>query len=109
VPPGKRNQVEVGVQQALGRWVVAAGNWGRNPVTGVAAYAGVTSPGNAPSAITVGALRYFRLSGTSMAAAITTGVVALMLEQRSLLSDEPLTPNDVKGILQFTAIPVTTR
>src|SRR5262249_4637190 len=151
--------------------VVAAGNFGRNPSTGLAAYAGITSPGNAPSAITVrafdanrtvsrsddqipvyssrgpswydgilkpdivapgqsivsmaaigsslynrfpdqrvtdstGVQRYLRLSGTSMAAAITTGVVALMLEQRSLVSDQPLTPNDVKGILQYTAIPV---
>ncbi|PYQ91345.1 MAG: peptidase S8, partial [Acidobacteria bacterium] len=36
--------------------VVAAGNWGRNPTTGLPAYAGITSPGNAPSAVTVGAL-----------------------------------------------------
>ena len=35
--------------------VTAAGNFGRNPVTGVAGYAGITVPGNAPSAITVGA------------------------------------------------------
>jgi serine protease AprX len=35
--------------------VVAAGNRGYNPVTGKIGYAGVTSPGNAPSAITVGA------------------------------------------------------
>lgn len=35
--------------------VVAAGNHGFNPVTGKTGYAGVTSPGNAPSAITVGA------------------------------------------------------
>ena len=36
--------------------VVAAGNCGLNPTTGEAGYAGITSPGNAPSAITVGAL-----------------------------------------------------
>ena len=35
--------------------VVAAGNYGYNPVTGQTGYAGVASPGNAPSAITVGA------------------------------------------------------
>jgi len=35
--------------------VVAAGNYGTNSVTGQPGYAGVASPGNAPSAITVGA------------------------------------------------------
>ena len=37
--------------------VVSAGNVGRNPVTGEAGYGGISSPGNAPSAITVGAVR----------------------------------------------------
>ena len=127
--------------------VASAGNYGMNQETGEVGYAGITSPGNAPSAITVGALdmhdtadrsddtvapyssrgpawysgvakpdlvapghrlvavgayagslyeryaerrvwgrgaekksRYFRLSGTSMAAAVTSGVVALMVE-----------------------------
>jgi serine protease AprX len=151
--------------------VVAAGNWGRNPTSGFPAYAGITSPGNALSAVTVGALdtkqtvtrtddqvpvyssrgptwydgvvkpdvlapghdlvslaavgsslytrfpeqrvadgngaaRYLRLSGTSMATAVTTGVVALLIEQRRSVSRQPLTPNDVKAVLQFTAIPV---
>ena len=36
--------------------VVSAGNVGRNLETGEVGYAGVTSPGNAPSAITVGAV-----------------------------------------------------
>jgi serine protease AprX len=36
--------------------VVSAGNFGFNSTTGVSGYAGITSPGNAPSAITVGAL-----------------------------------------------------
>lgn len=36
--------------------VTSAGNHGQNPTTGVAGYAGITSPGNAPSAITVGSL-----------------------------------------------------
>src|SRR5262249_60849189 len=35
--------------------VASAGNFGRNPSTGQIGYAGLTSPGNAPSAITVGA------------------------------------------------------
>src|SRR5206468_1824228 len=34
---------------------VAAGNYGTNPATGLTGYAGIASPGNAPSAITVGA------------------------------------------------------
>src|SRR5688572_21046124 len=37
--------------------VAAAGNLGRNPETGLTGYAGITSPGNAPSAITTGALQ----------------------------------------------------
>jgi serine protease AprX len=37
--------------------VVAAGNLGTNPTTGLPGYAGITSPGNAPSAITIGAAR----------------------------------------------------
>ncbi|PYR36033.1 MAG: hypothetical protein DMF90_11505, partial [Acidobacteria bacterium] len=36
--------------------VVAAGNFGGDPATHVPAYAGITSPGNAPDAITVGAV-----------------------------------------------------
>jgi serine protease AprX len=151
--------------------VVAGGNWGRNPSTGLPAYAGITSPGNAPSALTVGAVdtnqtvtrtddqvpvyssrgptwydglvkpdvlapghnlvslaaigsslytrypdlrvvdgagsaRYMRLSGTSMATAVTSGVVALLIERHRQVSSVPLTPNDVKAVLQFTAIPV---
>ena len=35
--------------------VTSAGNYGLNPTTGEVGYAGVTSPGIAPSAITVGA------------------------------------------------------
>src|SRR5207237_5540590 len=35
--------------------VVASGNYGVNPQTGLAGYAGITSPGNAPSALTGGA------------------------------------------------------
>src|SRR5439155_4032036 len=39
--------------------VAAAGNCGVNPATGLPGYAGLTSPGNAPSAITVGAANTF--------------------------------------------------
>jgi len=35
--------------------VVAAGNYGYNPVTGLSGFGGIASPGNSPSAITVGA------------------------------------------------------
>ena len=37
---------------------VSSGNNGTNPKTGAIGYAGITSPGNAPSAITVGARQY---------------------------------------------------
>jgi serine protease AprX len=150
--------------------VAAAGNFGKNPTTGLPGYAGITSPGNAPSAITVGAVMtgdtvsrsddrlaeyssagptwydaivkpdivapghgviaaaarhgtlyrtypqlraadpdYMRLSGTSMATAVTTGVVALMLDaQRAAggAGDPPLTPNAVKAALHYTALDV---
>ena len=36
--------------------VAAAGNYGTDPETGVVGYGGIASPGNAPSAITVGAV-----------------------------------------------------
>src|SRR2546426_3369137 len=45
---------------------------------------------------------YFRLSGTSMAAPVVTGVVALMLERNPGLS-----PAQVKARLKSTAAPVT--
>src|SRR4029453_2644200 len=50
--------------------------------------------------------RFMRLSGTSMATAVATGAVALMIEQHRIVSRLPLTPNDAKAILQFPAIPV---
>jgi serine protease AprX len=150
--------------------VVAAGNAGLNPQTGEVGYAGITSPANAPSAITVGAVdtkntvtrsddvvapfssrgptwydayakpdvvapgrrvvsfmaknsylynahpswyvnaatrTYMTLSGTSMAAAVTTGVVAdLIAESRDANGGRTPTPNTIKALLQFTAIPV---
>lgn len=148
--------------------VTSAGNNGYNPETGEIGYAGITSPGNAPSAITVGSLRtkktasrdddevskyssrgptwhdgfvkpdvlapgqamvsigsvksklyedealrdsvtpYLKLSGTSMAAGVAAGVVALVIEAHRLEQPgaPPLTPNTIKAILQYTAIPV---
>jgi serine protease AprX len=146
--------------------VAAAGNFGYNQATGESGHGGITSPGNAPSAITVGAVNskntvsraddevtpyssrgpswydgyakpdivapghglvsdasigstlytrypsarvgsnYLRLSGTSMATAVATGAVALILEaQRQAHPTDPsLTPNAVKAILQFSSI-----
>jgi serine protease AprX len=151
--------------------VVAAGNLGINPTTGLPAYGGILSPGNARSAITVGAEHtmgtrtrsddvigpyssrgptwidgyakpdlvapghkllapvddnsdlprknpsltsgssygptYLTLTGTSMAAAVTSGVVALVLEANETAvngSQPALTPNAVKAVLQYTAL-----
>jgi serine protease AprX len=174
--------------------VTSAGNNGTNPETGEVGYAGINSPGNAPSAITVGALKtqntvtrsddrvadyssrgptwydgfakpdlvapghalvsnaagrkstlikkkyrslqvkldgelFLKLSGSSMATAVTTGVAALVLEANRnahtvlatscVTTDDvigwnlsycapaaapPLTPNAVKMILQYTAL-----
>lgn len=165
--------------------VVSAGNYGTDPATGLVGYAGITSPGNSPSAITVGALdtrgtvtraddvvpsyssrgptwydgfakpdvvapghhiasdaalrgtlynnhsklrvmareewSYYRLSGTSMAAAVTTGIVAQVLEAsrntnncKSWPLEErqknrvgcTIGPNAVKAALQYTALPM---
>jgi len=149
--------------------VAAAGNYGVNPTTGTTGYAGITSPGNAPSAITVGAVNiegtvargddripnyssagptwydgymkpdivspghnivavaakkgylyqtypqlkaadpdYMLLSGTSMATAVTTGSIALLVEANRSANSYPyhpsLTPNAVKAILEYTAL-----
>jgi serine protease AprX len=141
--------------------VVSAGNFGRNRTTGEIGYAGIASPGNAPSAISVGSVRtfdtvsrgddriagyssrgpswydgfakpdisapgdnllsvaspgstlrllqerrgnvgnYMRLSGTSMAAGVVSGVVAVILQ-----NNQNLTPNALKMVLQYSSIPV---
>jgi serine protease AprX len=147
--------------------VAAGGNYGVSPLTGLPGYAGILSPGNAPSAITVGSVKtvetdtrtddrvatyssrgptwydgmakpdlvapghglvaaaaksstlyrdnpalrvgdsYLRLSGTSMAAGVVSGTVALVIEaHRSAFPAAPLTPNAVKAILQYTSLPV---
>jgi serine protease AprX len=152
--------------------ITAAGNKGTDG-EGEVGYAGITSPGNAPSAITIGAadtrgtigagddriasfssrgptwfdgfakpdlvapgvgltadaprfssllqlfpqLRdhskngrgsYGKLSGTSMASAVATGVASLALQaSRSANADGPsLSPNALKAILQYTALPL---
>jgi hypothetical protein len=147
--------------------VVSAGNYGLSSITGQPGYAGILSPANARSAITVGSVKafetnargddrvapyssrgptwydggakpdlvapghglvaagakssslyinnpnlrvgdaYLRLSGTSMAAGVVSGTVALMVEaNRATFANAPLAPNAVKGILQYTALPV---
>ena len=153
--------------------VAAAGNNGQKK-SGEIGYTGITSPGNAPSAITVGAAvtnntvrrdddvvaafssrgptwfdayakpnvvapglnlasnavltstlykqmvsnhvaapngaPLLSLSGTSMATAVTSGVVALVLDAHNRAHfhrDRELTANLVKGMLEFSAIPVT--
>ncbi len=148
--------------------VASAGNFGYNHTTGQTGYGGITSPGNAPSVISVGALRtlntngrdddsvapyssrgpswydamakpdlvapgdgiisnapssstlyssypavrvdasHMRLNGTSMAAAVTSGVAALVIEaSRGAHPLSPrLSPNAVKAILQYSATQV---
>jgi len=153
--------------------VTAAGNNGQKK-GGDIGYTGIASPGNAPSAITVGATitnntvvrgddriadfsargptwfdayakpnvvapgfqlagdaslsstlfkqlpsgrvkakngaDFLSLSGTSMAAAVTTGVVALIVDahnKNGFHRQRPVTANLVKGMLEFSAIPVS--
>jgi serine protease AprX len=149
--------------------VTSAGNYGANPDSGRPGYTGITSPGNAPSVLTVGSVdtnnsvtrrddkvaRYssrgptwfdgyakpdvvapghhlvsnstlsmflyellesnrrksgksdfLELSGTSMAAAVTSGVVAVVLEANQRAGSPPLSPNAVKAVLEYSAIPV---
>jgi serine protease AprX len=59
------------------------------------------------SRVAVGNSAFLQLSGTSMSAAVASGVVALVLEASSAhVGDPPLTPNSVKAIVEYTAIPV---
>src|ERR1019366_8348693 len=50
--------------------------------------------------------RYFRLSGTSMSTAVTSGVVALMLEANRISKERPLKPKAIKRILEYSAVPL---
>jgi hypothetical protein len=153
--------------------VTSAGNLG-SLKKGEVGYTGITSPGNAPSAITVGAAAtanttsrdddlvapyssrgptwfdayakpdvvapgdrlvsdtaltsflfkqltknrltaktgqpLLQLSGTSMAAAVTTGVLALVVQQHNQSGyhrQGPLSPNLAKAMLEFSALPVS--
>jgi serine protease AprX len=49
--------------------------------------------------------RFFRLSGTSMSAAVTSGVAALMIEASRKAGGFP-SPRTIKSILQYTALPL---
>jgi serine protease AprX len=154
--------------------VTSAGNAGRLHKNDPSGYTGITSPGNAPSAITVGAAvtnntttrdddsvagyssrgptwfdayakpdvlapgdrllstdaqnsfldellpgnkvkvsgrqTLLELSGTSMAAGVASGVVALMVQQHEdsfrYRRTRPLSANLVKAMLQFSAVPI---
>ena len=168
--------VELAVRRGI-TVVVSAGNNGSNPLTREIGYAGINSPGNAPSAITAGAAstqhtvprnddevaffssrgptwydgfakpdvvapgvalvsnvarrgtlvrdnpsvlvdsRYARLSGSSMASAVTTGLVAALMsadhnrptrqtQDGTDLGLRYLRPNAYKAILQYTATPL---
>jgi serine protease AprX len=58
--------------------------------------------------VTSGSNAFLQLSGTSMGAAVTSGVIALVLEASSAhVGDPPLTPNSVKAIVEYTAIPTS--
>ena len=173
--PAKDDPLVRAVEQAsaAGLIVVAsAGNYGQNQKTGATGYTGLTSPGNAPSALTFGAANtqdtvtrdddevapyssrgpswydgyakpdaiapghhlisnmvpgstlskiaalnkkakngrsFLELSGSSMAAAVGSGVVALVLDahdRAGYFGDRPLTANAVKAMLEFSALPV---
>ena len=71
--------------------------------------------------VTSGSSNYLRLSGSSMATGVVSGLIALMLEaqqygdavraveawlQRKTYTPRPLTANAVKALLQYTATPL---
>src|SRR5690242_5738874 len=62
----------------------------------------------APCRVDVATRTYMTLSGTSMSAAVTSGVVALMIEasRSTNASKLALPPNAIKAILQHTAVPI---
>jgi serine protease AprX len=55
---------------------------------------------------TVDSVSLVDLSGSSMSAAVATGVLALELDANAHQNREPLTPNAAKAILEYSSIPV---
>jgi subtilisin family serine protease len=53
-----------------------------------------------------GTARFLSLSGTSMSAAVTSGVVALIIEASRSSSGATLPTDAVKAILEYTALPL---
>jgi serine protease AprX len=56
--------------------------------------------------LTVDGVNLVDLSGSSMSAAVATGVIALELDANAHQNREPLTPNAAKAILEYTSVPV---
>ena len=50
--------------------------------------------------------KLLRLSGTSMAAAVTTGAVALVIDASRQTFGHSLPPNAIKAILEYSALPM---
>jgi len=66
----------------------------------------VTSTNPVFPQLTVDDVKLVDLSGSSMSAAVATGVLALELDANAHQNREPLTPNAAKAILEYTSIPV---
>jgi serine protease AprX len=64
------------------------------------------NPNANPNGVTAASANYFRMSGTSMASAVTTGAVALVIKASRQAFGRSLPPNAVKAILEYTAIPL---
>jgi serine protease AprX len=56
--------------------------------------------------LTVDGIQLVDLSGSSMSAAVATGVIALELDANAHQNREPLTANAAKAILEYTSVPV---
>jgi serine protease AprX len=79
---------------------------GVNLYSNAAAGSTLVKSGAYPTLPVTGSPLLLDLSGTSLAAAVATGVVALELDANAHQSNAPLTPNAAKAILEYTAIPV---